>query len=184
MHIRDLPAALADDRDAAFPHLVRSLQHDVYTGVLRMLGSVADAEELTQDAFVRAYHALGGYPPDRIRALQVRPWLWTIAANLARNRARSRRRKPEAWLDAAPVPVSPQPGPEQQALESQGLAALAEALATLPWAMRSAIVLRHVLDMGYEEIAHALRRPIGTVKSDVHRGLERLRNTLSRGERR
>jgi RNA polymerase sigma factor (sigma-70 family) len=184
MRLSDLPAALADDRDAAFPNLVRSMQHDVYTGVLRMLGNAADAEEVTQDAFVRAYHALGGYPPDRIRALQIRAWLWTIAANLARNRARRRRRKPEDRLDAAPPQASPQPGPEQQAIESHGLEAIAQALAQLPWAMRSAVVLRHVLDMGYEEIAAALERPSGTVKSDVHRGLERLRATLPRGEKR
>lgn len=181
MHDDDLASALAADRDGAFVHLVTSLQHDVYSGVLRMLGNSADAEEVTQEAFVRAYEALGTYPPQRVRSLRVRSWVWTIAANQARNRARTRRRKPEAWLDDAAAAPSTEPGPEDAALADRGLAPLAAALATLPWTMRSAIVLRHVLDMGYTEISEALERPIGTVKSDVHRGLERLRTTL-RGE--
>jgi len=180
--LSDLANALATERDRAFPDLVRSLQDDVYTGVLRMLGNPADAEEVAQEAFVRAYHALGGYPPERVRSLGLRSWVWTIAANQARNRARTRRRKPEAALDTAPNPTAPGPGPEEAAMTSSGLAELAAALTGLPWVMRTAVVLRHVLDMTYDEIAAALNRPIGTVKSDVHRGLERLRSTLNPGE--
>lgn len=183
MHNDDLPAALAADRDGAFVHLVRSMQHDVYSGVLRMLGNAADAEEVTQEAFVRAYEALCTYPPERVRSLRVRSWMWTIAANQARNRARTRRRKPEAWLDDPTARPSSDPGPEETALASRGLARLAAALATLPWTMRSAVVLRHVVDMDYREISVALGRPVGTVKSDVHRGLDKLRTTLRGGEK-
>jgi RNA polymerase sigma-70 factor (ECF subfamily) len=182
MNFDDLPDALAADRDGAFAHMIRALQDDVYSGVLRMLGNAADAEDVTQEAFVRAYEALSGYPPERIRALRIRPWLWTIAANQARNRARSRRRKPEAWLHPDSGPPEERPGPEDAALANEGLRAVAEALTKLPWAIRSAVVLRHVLDMPYDDIAGALGRPTGTVKSDVHRGLERLRAALERGE--
>ena len=95
-----LPAALAADRDAAFPHLVRALIDGVYSGALRLTGSRADAEDVTQEAFLRAYRALGAYPPERIRELRLREWVWTIAANLCRNRARSRQRHPEEALPA------------------------------------------------------------------------------------
>lgn len=182
MNLDHLPDALAASPDGAFPDLVRALQHDVYSGALRMLGNPADAEEVTQDAFVRAYEALGSYDARRIRALRLRQWVWTIAANLCRNRARARGRRPEAPLEAAAHPASAERGPEPAALDALGLERIAAALAGLPWPMRAAVVLRHVVDLDYGEIAEALHRPVGTVKSDVHRGLDRLRSALDRGE--
>ncbi len=173
-----LPAALAADRDAAFPHLVRALVDGVYSGVLRLTGSRADAEDLTQETFLRAYRALGEYPPGRIRELRLREWVWTIAANLCRNRARSRRRHPEEALPAEAALADPAPGPEVHALAAAGSEALAAQLARLPWAPRAAVVLRHVTGLTYAEIAAALGRPEGTVKADVHRGLQQLRAAL------
>lgn len=173
-----LPAALAADRDAAFPHLVRALIDGIYSGALRLTGTRADAEEVTQEAFTRAYRALGDYPSERIAALQLREWMWTIAANLCRNRARARRRHPEEPLEGVPARHDPRPGPEAQALAAAGSEALAAHLARLPWAQRSAVVLRHVTGLPYAEIAAALGRPVGTVKADVHRGLQRLRASL------
>jgi len=176
--IESLPNALAADLDRAFPDLVRALQDDVFSGTLRMTGNRFDAEEITQEAFVNAYRALGGYSAGRIRDLRLRGWVWTIAANLCRNRARSLGRRPEETrLPAVPVPDAA-PGPEQLALGALERERLAAHLGALSWPMRSAVVLRHVVGLGYEEIAAALERPTGTVKADVHRGLERLRNTL------
>jgi len=173
-----LPAALAADRDAAFPHLVRALIDGVYSGALRLTGSRADAEDVTQEAFLRAYRALGAYPPGRIRELRPREWVWTIALNLCRSRARSAARHPGAALDAASLPADPAPGPEQEALATAGGEALAAHLARLPWAQRAAVVLRHVNGLPYAEVAAALGRPVGTVKADVHRGLRQLRALL------
>ena len=173
-----LPAALAADRDAAFPHLVRALIDGVYSGALRLTGSRADAEDVTQEAFLRAYRALGAYPPGRIRELRPREWVWTIALNLCRSRARSAARHPGAALDPAALPPDPDPGPEQEALAAAGGEVLAAHLARLPWAQRAAVVLRHVNGLPYAEVAAALGRPIGTVKADVHRGLRQLRALL------
>lgn len=176
--VDSLPAALAADLDRAFPDLVEALQHDVFSGALRLTGNRADAEDVAQEAFVRAYRALSAYPADRVRAMHLRGWVWTIAANLCRNRARSRSRKPEAALpDTLPI-VDPAPGPEQLTLGSATREHLAGLVAELPWAQREAVVLRHVVGLGYAEIAAALDRPTGTVKADVHRGLARLRETL------
>jgi DNA-directed RNA polymerase specialized sigma24 family protein len=88
---------------------------------------VQDAEEIAQDAFVRAYHALHRYPRERRASLALRPWLYRITLNLARNRARG---------------------------------------------------LRHGLS--YEDAASVLEQPVGTTKSDVHRGLRLLRDVLSK----
>lgn len=173
-----LPAALAADRDAAFPHLVRALIDGVYSGTLRLTGNRADAEDVTQEAFLRAYRALGAYPPERIRELHLREWVWAIAANLCRNRARSARRHPEVSLDPEAAAPDPAPDPEAQAVAAAGGEHLALLLARLPWAQRSAVVLRHVTGLSYAEIAAALGRPVGTVKADVHRGLQQLRALL------
>jgi RNA polymerase sigma-70 factor (ECF subfamily) len=173
-----LPAALAADRDAAFPHLVRALIDGVYSGALRLTGSRADAEDVTQEAFLRAYRALGTYPPKRIRDLRLREWLWTIAANLCRNRARALTRRHEEALAADGPPADPAPGPEAQAVAAVAGERLAMLLAALPWAQRSAVVLRHVTGLTYTEIAASLGRPLGTVKADAHRGLQQLRTLL------
>lgn len=176
-----LPAALAADRDGAFPHLVRALIDGIYSGALRMTGSRADAEDLTQEAFVRAYRALGTYPPDRIRELRLREWVWTIAANLCRNHERRRARRPEEALDPDAAPADPGAGPEEDALASAEGTRLAAHLARLPWAQRAAVVLRHVTGLSYAEVAASLGRPVGTVKADVHRGLQQLRRLLEEG---
>lgn len=177
--IDTLPVSLAGDLDGAFPDLVRMLQDDVFSGALRMTGNRADAEDITQEAFVRAYRALSGYPAARIRDLQVRGWVWTIAANLCRNRARSRARKPEMSMpDGMPV-ADASPGPEQIVLDLDGGERLAARVATLPWAQREAVVLRHVVGLGYAEIGEALERPVGTVKADVHRAIARLREMVT-----
>jgi RNA polymerase sigma factor (sigma-70 family) len=173
-----LAKALAASRDAAFPRLVRSLQDGVYSGALRLLGSRADAEDVTQETFIRAYRALGTYPREQVETLRLRAWVWTIAANLCRNRARTRRRRPQEPLDDRPGPAEPSPGPEEEVVSQSEQARLAAHLARLPWSRRAAVVLHHVNGMPYTEIADALGRPLGTVKADVHRGLQQLRRIL------
>jgi len=178
-----LATRLAADLDGAFPDLVRELSPGLYSGALRMLGDHHDAEEVAQDAFVRAYRALSDYPEQRIRELRVRGWVWTIAANLCRNRLRSRARKPSISLDTL-EPAEQASGPEAIALSNEAGAELASLLVGLPWAMRSAVVLKHVVGLSYDEVAVALERPSGTVRSDVSRGLARLRAALQPAEER
>lgn len=171
-----LARRLSRDLDAAFPDLVRSLQDPVFSGVLRLTHDRSEAEDVTQEAFVRAYRALERYPTAQIRSLALRPWLWTIALNLCRNRARSKSRRP------AEVTLTDVDTPSSQSTEDDAIAAVDDdwrrRLATLSAPVRAAVVLRHVVGLGYDEIAAALGRPAGTVKSDVHRGVARLRTLL------
>jgi RNA polymerase sigma factor (sigma-70 family) len=171
---RALTDLLASDVDAAFPDVVRLVGSDVYAGALRMLGNRHDAEDVTQEALVRAYRALVTYPPARIRELRLRAWVWTIAANLCRNHIRQRARRPAAALHDTD-PLDPSDGPDVQAVHAETAGELAGALLTLPWPMRRAVVLRHVVGLTSEEIADAVGRPAATVRSDIHRGLTRLR---------
>lgn len=166
--MRELCDRLADDLDGAFPDLVAAVRDDLYSGLRRLHG--ADAEDLAQEALIRAYRALCGYDTQRIRALRLRPWLWTIALNLGRNHARDRARRPMPVVLEDRHPVSdPEP---------VDAAAWDAWLAELPAPQRRAVVLRHVVDLSYAEIAEATGRPEGTVKADVSRGLARLRTIV------
>jgi RNA polymerase sigma-70 factor (ECF subfamily) len=126
--------------------------------------------------------------------LRLRPWLFQIAANLARNRARAARRAETVSLDTeadgsdAGAHIStraeriedPDPfvNPEATLAREQRLADLATLLLTLPETQRVVVILRHMEGMGYAAIAEATGEPIGTVKSHASRGVARLRRAL------
>jgi RNA polymerase sigma-70 factor (ECF subfamily) len=174
-----LAGRLAADLDGSFEALVSAHAGRLFSIALRMIGDRSDAEEAAQDAFVRAYRALAGYDPDRIRAIRLRPWLATIVLNVSRNRTRVRRvRTVELAFEPAAEPaVDPLARRDEKA-------AWASLLATLPPAQRAAIVLRHVDGMSYAQMAEALGRPEGTLKAQVHRGLGALRDAFTAAERR
>ncbi len=164
----DLCDRLADDLDRAFPDLVLALQDPLYSGLRRMHGP--DAEDLAQETFIRAYRALQGYDAERVRTLQLRGWIWTIALNLGRNafRDRARRPTPAALEDRHPCH---DPEPVDAAAWDRRLSALSPA-------QRRAVILRHVVGLSVTETALALDKPEGTVKADVHRGLAKLRSIM------
>jgi len=177
-----LLAELATDVDRAFEGLIRAQGDRIYSIALRMLGKPADAEDIAQDTFVRAYRALDGWDPARIRELRLGAWLATICVNLVRNRAR-RGRGPQTtaliFLDEMDHPSgSPAEIPHDRLAQHLVAEAWADRLLQLPERYRAPIVLRHVDGLAYEEIATVLRRPEGTVKAQVHRGLALLRGVI------
>jgi RNA polymerase sigma-70 factor (ECF subfamily) len=175
----DLTERLAADLDGSFEVLVTTHADRLYSIALRVLGNRADAEEAAQDAFVRAYRALGGYDADRIRELRLRGWLATIVVNVCRNRTRVHRvQTTELAFDPSAEPAV-DPVERRDARE-----AWAGLLAGLPPAQRTAIVLRHVDGLSYAEMAEVLGRPEGTLKAQVHRGLAALREMFLATERR
>lgn len=181
----DLPAALAANLNVTFEHLVLAYQRRLYAFALRLIGRREDAEEVAQDTFVRAYRALSGYPPERIRALALRPWIFQIALNVARNHTRGHSLQvvPLGEPDGAVYETLEADGREQpeavaeRAEQGRELAAL---VAALPERYRAAVILRHVEGLSYSELALALGQPIGTVKANVHRGVHLLRAALVR----
>ncbi len=186
-----LIAALADDLDASFEGLVLAHQDRVYSIALRMLGDPRDAEEAAQDALVRAYRALSGYDPARIRELRLRPWLATIVLNLCRSRLSRRPAASKMTLSldmALPGDLEPRGdealGPAAISSHRATAEAWAGLLLSLPPAYRAAVVRRHVDGLSYPELAIALDRPEGTVKAQVHRGLALLRTAFEAAQRR
>ncbi|GIW20451.1 MAG: RNA polymerase sigma factor [Chloroflexota bacterium] len=186
-----LARALARDLDTAFERLVRSEADRCFSIARRLLGDPRDAEEVTQDAFLRAYRALASYEPARIEGLALRPWLAAIVVNLARNRRRRARTTADGRATARtdrhhhdtllgdsmadPVDVDPAGSPEAALLRREAAVTWAALLTELPTRYRLPLVLRYVGDLSTSEVAAALGRPEGTVRAQLHRGLQQLR---------
>lgn len=164
----ELCEGLATDLDGRFGELMDVLGPPVYSGLRRLYPDVA--EDLLQEAFIRAYRALAGYDADRIRSLALRGWIWTIALNLGRNHVRdsSRRPRPVELFDTHAT-EDPEP-PDSRLWDAR--------LARLSPVQRKAVILRHVVGLTYPELSVALDRPEGTIKADVSRGLARLRTVI------
>ena len=188
----NLTAALATDLDAAFERLVLTHQDRLYTIALRLLGDARDAEEVAQDALVRAYRAIQTYDRQRIRDLQLKPWLATIAINLCRNKVRRKTaplvaldrpaRANEPWTAPAEQLASHDSGgsPHDAAARRESAETWATLVTALPERYRMPVVLRHVDGLSYQELSTVLGRPEGTIKAQVHRGVAILRDAFER----
>jgi RNA polymerase sigma-70 factor (ECF subfamily) len=168
----------------SFDAIVDDYQRRLYGFALRMTGNREDAEEIVQDAFVRAYRALAKMGAEQRAELRLQPWLYTITLNVTRNRLRSKRPTNVA-LDALADPDAllrgSQEGPPQPdaVVERNAEVALVEgALLQLPMHLRAAATLRFIEGRSHPEIAEILQQPIGTVKSHVHRAVRILRRIL------
>lgn len=166
---------LAGDLDTGYGAFVRAHSGAVYSAALRLSGSSVEADDLAQETFVRAYRALQGYDPDRVRALESRAWLLTITLNLWRNHVRRASRRPREAGSVVPDVPDPRPGPEASAEAMAQSGVLVGLLRDLPERHRVPVVLRYVVGLSYAEIASVLDCPVGTAKANVARGLDRLR---------
>jgi len=158
--------------ERVFERLVRDNQDRIFALGLALTGNRHDAEEVAQDTFLRAYRALGDYPPERVAELKQRAWLHRIALNVFRNSVRGKRPRLVELNGSEPDRSS---GPEEDVIRRAEIDALAARVACLPARYREAVVLRHVQELSYAEAAEALGQPVGTVKANVHRGLKILR---------
>jgi len=161
-----------EGNDRVFERLVREHQDRIFALGFALTGNRHDAEDVAQDTFLRAYRALVSYPPERVRELKSKAWLHRIAVNVVRNRVRGVKPRLVELNGSEPATVA---GPEEDALRRAEVDELAARVACLPVRYREAVVLRHVQDLSYAEVAHALGQPVGTVKANVHRGLKMLR---------
>jgi RNA polymerase sigma-70 factor (ECF subfamily) len=161
---------------AAYEELVRMHQAIAFRVALVNAGDRADAEEAVQDAFVKAYRALGRFR----EGAPFRPWLLRIVANEARNRRRSAGRRAGLALRAAGTAASGDaaPSPEAAVLSDERRSELLGALGRLDERDREVLVHRFLLELDEHETAEALGIRRGTVKSRTSRALARLRAVL------
>ena len=174
---------------AAFDTLIGMYSAKLYKVAYALLGSRQDAEEVVQDAFLRAYRALHAFRGDS----SLETWLHRITVNLARNKFQWNHRRGDGLnVSLTPVDDDGESGaePEQDVpdlrmepdlvLEQDEIGTnIMKALNSLPDNLRETMLLRHVNDMPYELIAQKLDCKVGTVKSRLSRGREMLRDYLA-----
>ncbi|HUP38114.1 MAG TPA: sigma-70 family RNA polymerase sigma factor [Candidatus Limnocylindria bacterium] len=161
----------------AFEDLVMTYQHRVFGVALRMLGNRAEAEEVAQEAFVRAHRALGEFRGDA----KLSTWLYAITSRLCLNRLASGERRMARQGEDALLRLSDAGPRPDAALERRELeAALGRAIADLPEDRRIVVVLRDLEGLSYEEIAQVLELELGTVRSRLHRARAELKEKLER----
>lgn len=167
--------ARAGDTEA-FGALVVEHQQFVYNLALRVVGNADEAEDVAQEAFVRAWLAL---PNFRGRA-QFRTWLYRIAANLCCNRLPRLRRELTAMGDdeVQDVPDETSADPASGLEASERRAFLHRQIEALPESYRMLVTLRFQQELSYDEIASVLSLPLGTVKTGLFRARARLREAL------
>lgn len=160
----------------AFDEVYRRFESMVFNLALRMAGDEDVAAEIAQETFLRIYRHLGRF---RGRS-SLKTWIYRITLNCCRTHLRRRHRRrtalpgaPPAELDRLPDPRS---GPEERVLTHDLSERLAAAVALLPLPFREAVILRDVQGLSYDEIARALGVRLGTVRSRIARGRERLRD--------
>jgi RNA polymerase sigma-70 factor (ECF subfamily) len=160
---------------SAFEEVVRIHQRRVYGVALRIVRSHDVADDVAQEAFLRAWRSLDRFELGR----PFGPWVRRIAANLAVNHVRSPRAREEALPEGHAETPSRDPGPLAAVLGDEARRVLDEAVAALPAPQRAVFVLRAVEELSYAEIAEALGISPGTVMSRLFRARERLARALA-----
>jgi RNA polymerase sigma factor (sigma-70 family) len=165
-----LARAKGGDADA-YAELVRAHQDVAFRTAVLITQNAADAEDAAQEAFVKAWGALGRFR----EGAPLRPWLLTIVANEARNRRRSAGRR-----EALALRLASEPSAESAALALESRSSLLSALSRLREDDRLVLGCRYLLELSEAETAAALGVRPGTVKSRTSRALERLRGEVER----
>jgi RNA polymerase sigma-70 factor (ECF subfamily) len=174
--------------ESAFTEIVNRYRGRIHSLTLNLLRNAADAEEITQDTFIRAYRGLGNFRGDS----SLSTWLYRIALNLARNRywyffrrcrhnwvSLERPLGDESAATFADIVAAKDHDPAQETAASEFTGLVTACMARLDRKHREILTMRNVLDMSYEEIAHALGINVGTVKSRIARARENLRLLLT-----
>jgi RNA polymerase sigma-70 factor (ECF subfamily) len=166
----------------AFGEIVEIYKDKVFQLAYRMLGNRHEAEDIAQEAFIRAYVNIQSYNIN----LKFSTWLYRIATNLCIDRIR--KKKPDYYLDAevagtdgltmySQIPSKTSlPEDDVESLELQDT--IQRAISKLPEKYRSVIVLKYIEELSLNEISEILDMPLGTVKTRIHRGRETLRKQL------
>lgn len=172
----------------AFDEMVARYQHKIYGYVRRLVGNDTDAEDITQEVFLKALTSLHAFRAES----SLQTWLFRIATNLCRDLLRRRQRErgwfslwrraedeAEGGADSLLEIPDHEGNPERQLLREELNYLLQCAIERLPTAMREVLILHDLEALSYEEIAQALGIPLGTVKSRLFHARARLREALA-----
>ena len=183
----DLAALARSGRDAAFRELVRRYERPVFSLIFRMVRDRETSEDLAQETFIKVLNHIDRYRPE----FKFSSWLFKIANNLTIDHLRKRQLKTisidgsphaatAAEVEASTFDVEARGESALEEMQSRELgSAIERAIAKLRPEYRACILLRHVEDRSYEEIAATLDLPLGTVKTYIHRARHELREALA-----
>jgi len=173
---------LAGDQ-SAWEQVVRQNWRKVFNVAYKFVGKHDEAEDLTQDIFLKIFRALSTFD----RRANFQTWIISISRNLCIDHYRSVRKERQTIardVDSSDLqPATSERGPYQVAEHQDLRAQLRQALETLPVTLRTAVVLRDLQELSYQEIADRLGLPEGTVKSRINRGRMELARLLSRNKK-
>lgn len=180
---QDLVARVQQGDKSAYDLLVIKYQHKIIQLVNRYVKDPAEAQDVAQEAFIKAYRAIGKFRGDSA----FYTWLYRIAINTAKNYLVARSRRSSDYeidiQDAEQVQNAPElkgmDTPEQNLINEEIIQTIKSAIDKLPEEMRMAITLREFEGMSYEEIAEAMACPVGTVRSRIFRAREAIDNKLN-----
>lgn len=166
----------------AFDLLILKYQHRIVSLVSRYVSDTAEAQDVSQEAFIKAYRAIGRFRGDSA----FYTWLYRIAINTAKNWIVAKNRRPPSSdidaVDAEQYAISSRlketSTPENELLREEIEETVFQTIATLPDDLRTAIMLREMDGMSYEEIATTMECPIGTVRSRIFRAREAIDEKL------
>jgi len=154
----------------AWDTIVRQNWRKVFNVAYKFVGKHDEAEDLTQDIFLKIFRSLDTFD----RRANFQTWLISVSRNLCIDHYRSVRKERETidrGVDASDLsPATPEPGPIAALEQRDRVVLLRQAMAALPETLRTAVLLRDIQELSYQEIADKLRLPEGTVKSRINRG--------------
>lgn len=179
----ELVAAILAGHRERFADLVSRYQGRLVNYLYRLLRSIEDAHELTQEVFIKVYQALDRFDP----TYRFSTWIFRVAQNAAIDEIRKRRLQVVPFEgrvdDEGGVrewdPPSADRGPYRDLRNQERGGAIQRAVDALPWEYRELIVLRHFGELSYDEIASLKEMPLGTVKNKLFRGRQMLKEELS-----
>jgi len=167
---------------SAFNQLMAAHERRMYAVALRMCANREDAQDCLQEAMLRVFRAISGFKGQS----SFSTWVYRVTMNTCLDELRKKKNRQNTsldnLLDQGWSPSDGENGPEKHALQSETRRQLSAAIQELPEDMRAAVVLRDVHGLAYDEIADALQTNVGTIKSRISRGREKLREKLSKNK--
>jgi RNA polymerase sigma-70 factor (ECF subfamily) len=161
--------------ESAFNELVRQYQKPVYQIARRLVGSHEDAEDVAQEAFIKAYRGLRTFREDA----SFFTWIYRIAVNLSLNIIRRRKLRRMFSLEGVGLSIaSRSPAPDESLERDETLRAVEDAIERLPEKQKLVFTLRYHQQLSHTEIARILKRDEGTIKANYHQALKKLRRTV------
>jgi RNA polymerase sigma-70 factor, ECF subfamily len=158
----------------AYALLIDEYKSPVYNLAYRMTGNSEDADDLTQETFIRAYKYLWRYDPQR----KFFTWLYTISFNLIKNHLK---RNKASMRHTAEIKIlsseKNHPSPEAKIIEDQEISFC---LLTLDYKLRGLLLMKYQQELSFEEIAEVTGKPVSSIKMNIYRGLKKIKESMNK----